>query len=106
MIAAFPFTTGDVLEEIQSQASKTCQLLGTCILVPIESREKCDWSHPKIKNTHQLQRDSEHWTDADWFQTERFLGSSIDFKGTDSDFVSFWAGERVRPNISFGLCSC
>ncbi|XP_021863465.2 cytochrome P450 71A22-like [Spinacia oleracea] len=56
-----------------------------------------------IINAWAIQRDSTSWEDAEEFRPERFLNSSIDFKGQDFEFIPFGAGRRGCPGISFGI---
>ncbi|KAM3685577.1 hypothetical protein ACJW31_11G128700 [Castanea mollissima] len=58
-----------------------------------------------IINAWAIGRDPEHWVDADCFHPERFLGSLIDFKGTNFEFIPFGGGRRVCPGISFALAN-
>ena len=77
-----------------------------------ESREKCEINGYEIPsntrviiNAWAIGRDPEHWVDADCFHPERFLGSLIDFKGTNFEFIPFGGGRRVCPGISFALAN-
>ncbi|XP_074282445.1 cytochrome P450 83B1-like [Silene latifolia] len=47
-------------------------------------------------------RDPVSWTDPDKFMPERFLGSSIDFKGQDFELIPFGAGRRMCPGVHLG----
>ncbi|XP_074279355.1 cytochrome P450 83B1-like [Silene latifolia] len=48
-------------------------------------------------------RDPVSWTDPDKFMPERFLGSSIEFKGQDFELIPFGAGRRRCPAIHLGI---
>lgn len=79
-------------------------------LLPRESRERCainGYDLPaKIKvivNAWAIGRDPRYWTKAEQFYPERFIDSSVDFKGTNFEFIPFDAGRRMYPRISFAL---
>ncbi|GLT26373.1 hypothetical protein SLA2020_014450 [Shorea laevis] len=80
------------------------------LLLPRESREKCEikgYQIPEktqvIINAWAIARDPEYWSEAERFVPEKFLDSSLDFRGTDLEFIPFGAGRRVCPGISFAL---
>ncbi|KAJ6846173.1 cytochrome P450 71A1-like isoform X1 [Iris pallida] len=54
-------------------------------------------------NSWALARDPESWEKPEAFIPERFVQSSIDYKGTDFQFLPFGAGRRICPGINFGL---
>ncbi|XP_059658929.1 cytochrome P450 736A117-like [Cornus florida] len=52
-------------------------------------------------NAWAISRDSTLWEDAEEFQPERFLNTSVDYKGQDFQFTPFGAGRRGCPGIHF-----
>ena len=98
------------LDYLKLVVKETLRLHPPGALVSRESREKCEISGYEIPsntkvilNIWAIGRDPEYWIDADCFWPERFHGSSIDFKGTNYEFIPFGGGRRICPGMSFAL---
>ncbi|KAL8492048.1 hypothetical protein ACS0TY_023604 [Phlomoides rotata] len=56
-------------------------------------------------NVHSLGRDPQYWNDPETFQPERFDNTSLDFLGSDYEFLPFGAGKRNCPGLNFGMAN-
>lgn len=56
-------------------------------------------------NVWSMARDPKYWEDAEAFKPERFQTSSIDYLGSDYEFLPFGAGRRNCPGLSFGIAN-
>ncbi|KAK7377238.1 hypothetical protein VNO80_02660 [Phaseolus coccineus] len=99
------------LKYLKSVVKETLRLHPPAVfVVPRECGETCeiDGYHIPVKskvliNAWALGRDPKYWSEAERFYPERFIDSSIDYKGSNFEYIPFGAGRRTCPGISFGL---
>ncbi|XP_050218056.1 desmethyl-deoxy-podophyllotoxin synthase-like [Mercurialis annua] len=82
------------------------------LLLPRECRESCvinGYGIPVksrvIVNVWAIGRDPNYWPEAEKFNPERFCDCSLDYKGTDFEFLPFGAGRRICPGLLFGIAN-
>ncbi|KAL3745647.1 hypothetical protein ACJRO7_014722 [Eucalyptus globulus] len=80
------------------------------LLIPRETIEDCKirgYDIPRgtitFINVTAISTDPKSWENPEEFRPERFLNSSIDFKGQNYGFLPFGSGRRGCPGINFGV---
>ncbi|KAK2969246.1 hypothetical protein RJ640_003480 [Escallonia rubra] len=100
------------LKYLKYVIKETLRLHPPAPLTPRESMENFQMDKYEIPararvifNLWAIARDPKHWPDANCFQPERFYESSIDYKGTNFQYLPFGAGRRMCPGIAFGIAN-
>ncbi|RDX68735.1 Cytochrome P450 83B1, partial [Mucuna pruriens] len=82
------------------------------LLVQRETNEPCIIDGYEIPaktivyvNAWAIHRDPTAWKDPDVFLPERFLDSTIDFRGQDFELIPFGAGRRICPGMPMAIAS-
>ncbi|GMY30997.1 cytochrome P450 71D11-like [Fagus crenata] len=100
------------MKYLKSIIKETLRLHSPALLLPRECNERCiingyeiPYKTNVIINVWAIGRDPKHWTEAEKFYPERFLDSSIDYKGTNFEYIPFGSGRRMCPGITFGIAN-
>ncbi|GMJ05447.1 RED ELONGATED 1, SUPERROOT 2, ALTERED TRYPTOPHAN REGULATION 4, RUNT 1, cytochrome P450, family 83 [Hibiscus trionum] len=82
------------------------------LLVPRETLRKCSIDGYEVPakslvfvNAWAIGRDPEAWENAKEFCPERFIGSSINYKGQHFELIPFGAGRRNCPGMRMGVAT-
>ncbi|KAG5243668.1 cytochrome P450 [Salix suchowensis] len=100
------------LSYLKAVVKETMRLQPTApLLIPRETTKcKIDGYEIPAKtlvyvNAWAVGRDSEAWENPNEFNPDRFLGSSIDFKGQDFELIPFGSGRRICPGLDMGIAT-
>ncbi|CAN6305054.1 unnamed protein product [Urochloa humidicola] len=82
------------------------------LVLPRKCRKTCKvvgYDIPKgtsvFINVWAICRDPKYWDDVEEFKPERFEKSSMDYKGTNYEFLPFGSGRRMCPGANLGLAN-
>ncbi|MED6196647.1 hypothetical protein PIB30_049393 [Stylosanthes scabra] len=101
----------DELKYLKSVVKETLRLHPPiALLIPRESREACEINgyhipveSKVIVNAWAIGRDPKYWDEPERFYPERFIDSTIDYKGSSFEYIPFGAGRRMCPGSTLGL---
>ncbi|MFS7952007.1 putative cytochrome P450 [Helianthus anomalus] len=97
----------DYLKAVVKEALRLYPVLP--FLIPRESRERCvlgGYEIPKntlvYLNAWAVGRDPKCWKRPEEFEPERFMGSNVEYKGVDFEWIPFGSGRRGCPGLLLG----
>ncbi|KAJ9139580.1 hypothetical protein P3X46_030304 [Hevea brasiliensis] len=100
------------LKYLKLVIKETLRLHPPAPMIQRQCREKTQVNgydiNPKTKifvHIWAIGRDPNIWTEADKFCPERFIDSTIDYKGSNFELLPFGAGKRICPGMTLGLVS-
>ena len=99
------------LPYLQSVLKETMRLHPTApLLLPHRAEmdvEVCGYTIPKhtqvFVNAWAIARDPMYWDKPTQFIPERFMGSEVDFRGTNFSFIPFGSGRRICPGLALAV---
>lgn len=101
------------LQYLKSVVNETLRLHAPLpMLLPRETTQDCKVNGYDIPaqtrvfvNAWAIGRDDDSWENPEEFVPERFVGSSIDHKGHDFQFIPFGSGRRICPGMNFAIAT-
>ncbi|XP_020237518.1 cytochrome P450 71D11 isoform X2 [Cajanus cajan] len=99
----------DELKYLKSIVMETLRLHPPApLLLPRENGQACEIRgyHVPVKskviiNAWAIGRDPNYWIEPEKFYPERFIDRSMDYKGSNFEYIPFGAGRRICPGITF-----
>ncbi|XP_061340234.1 cytochrome P450 71D11-like [Gastrolobium bilobum] len=99
------------LKYLKSVVKETLRLHSPVpLLLPRECGQACEihgYHIPAkskvVVNAWAIGRDPKCWTEPERFYPERFINSSVDYKGSNFEYIPFGAGRRICPGSTLGL---
>ena len=56
-------------------------------------------------NVYSIARDPKIWSNPDEFNPDRFIDSSVDYKGLNFELLPFGSGRRICPGMNMGIAT-
>ncbi|WCJ35034.1 cytochrome P450 family 71 subfamily B polypeptide 2 [Euphorbia peplus] len=102
----------DELKFLKVIIKETMRMHPPVPLIPKQFEEECKINGYNINaktevlvNVWAIGRDPEHWIEPEKFDPDRFIGSDVDYKGCNFEYIPFGAGRRICPGIQLGIAS-
>ncbi|CAI0546964.1 unnamed protein product [Linum tenue] len=98
------------LSYLNAIVKETLRIHPPVALLPHRAPESCkvmDYTIPEgariAVNLWAIGRDPTAWEDPETFRPEKFIGSDVDFRGQDFEFLPFGAGRRMCPGVLLAI---